>query len=90
MKLSADPDRCDVCSGRKTSFVLRGPVRMTAVYIILIEIVIAWFVMDDRELWPFVAFAGGVVAGLLLLSLLRRRCLACEPEWEPKIWHRGR
>lgn len=78
--------RCPGCAGPKRVFVLRGPWRVAFSAALLAGLaVVAW------ARWPaqWLPLAVVLAAGLAFspaLTLLRVRCLRCEPQWIERIW----
>ena len=77
---------CDRCGGTKRLFFVRGPAQITLSVTLVAVVILLRYILPDG--WPkFVALSIGIVAALLpAISLLRIRCLVCEPEWQNKMW----
>lgn len=87
--MNVDNFKCEKCGGRKSAYFVKAPLRMTLIFIILVSIFIAYFVIDDPGLGLVVMFSGAVASGLLLVTTFRRKCLKCENISKNDIWHIG-
>jgi DNA-directed RNA polymerase subunit RPC12/RpoP len=85
--LDAERYKCKRCGQFKTLFFVRGPIRAAVTFVGLVALYIVGFVaIADVGLRVAVMFAGAVLIALPLVTLLRYRCLSCEPEWNRKLW----
>jgi hypothetical protein len=77
---------CDHCGGAKRLFLERGPVQLALSVSLFTLILLFQGAVPAGWLRLAFVYVMGAVALLPALSLIRIRCLKCEPEWKDKLW----
>jgi hypothetical protein len=78
--------QCDRCGGAKRLFFVRGPVQLAISAALVALAIIVRNTLPDGLLQSLLVSGGIGLAILTAASLLRIRCLNCEPEWKEKMW----
>jgi len=79
--------QCSSCGGRKQLFFLRKPFLVLFGALCLGIALLGNIYIENANLRLAVLFSGGLFGITIISSLLKIRCLNCEPEWVKKgIW----
>ena len=78
--------KCEKCGRSKRIFFLKDPIRIGITIVGLILCYAVGYSLTDPGLRLVAMYIGTPIASAPLLSILRIRCLHCEPEWKDKIW----
>ena len=84
--VNADQWICEACGEKKKLFFLRSPIRVIVSAGGLGIVFLVSRYIDDQILRLAVLYIGGVIALIPAGSMLRVRCLICEPGWVGKAW----
>lgn len=84
--MTAREYHCDRCGGMKRLFFVRGSARIAISVAFAAFVIILANAVPDGLLKSAGIYIGVVAALLPVVSLLRIRCLICEPEWKEKMW----
>ena len=76
---------CERCGGTKRLFFVRAPARLVMSALLVSAVVAAAHYLPNDISRLLVVYLGIPIAVAPALSLLRIRCLACEPEWKDEI-----
>ncbi len=79
---------CDRCGGRKHLFLEKRPA-ILAIAAVLGIAVLALNVFIAGGFTRLGLALAVVVMGIIGISLVRIRCLRCEPSWKKKAWGLG-
>jgi hypothetical protein len=77
---------CEKCGSRKSLFIERALSRLFITLGLLTVFLFAALYMEECLLKPILGPIGFAAALSPAISLLRIRCLACEPEWKARMW----
>lgn len=77
--------RCPRCGGPKRVVVLRGPWRVAFSAALLVGLAVAAWARWPAQWLPLAVVLAAGLAFSPALTLLRVRCLRCEPRWTERI-----
>lgn len=77
---------CEKCSGHKTTFLEGKPSKLFLTLVLLFGLVLAVQYIEDSLVRSITLLVGLGIAFLPALTLIRVRCLNCEPKWKTKMW----
>lgn len=78
---------CEKCSGTKKLFIEKRPRAVfVSAFLVVLMLAVLIFVPEEGPWRRVVVYLGVVFAVVPLMSLVRIRCLHCEPEWKDKAW----
>jgi len=71
---------CERCGGAKRLFFVRGPWRIVVSVALLVVVGALWLYLPDETSRYLLIYFGIGISLVPAISLLRIRCLVCEPE----------
>jgi hypothetical protein len=77
---------CEKCGEIKRLFFVKSPIRLAITILGLLAVFIVGYMIEDHGLRLVVMYIGATVFSIPFLSLIRIRCLQCEPAWKEKAW----